>query len=347
IGLTFGGICAEDAPVDTGLPPSDPNAYAFVRSIPEPEPEPIPAPAPVFPPVIIKEVVRVEPAPPPEIIYVEKPAPDPVELAVIAALGNRKVQLAPLPSSNILQAAYHPNGISAPPGKDIGGVKAPTAKPEPEYDAEGRISGLPVDNSRILTADRYISGILETGINSQLDSEDGGTAIIQVSRDVFGYHNRNILIPRGSRLICDYDSPKKAGSTRLSLQCNRILLGETRVEIFQLAATIGDPQGHAGITGEVDNRWFEKYGSAIILSAISATFQGAASLANNPAGGDTSNNATAAQEAAANLSERFGEISASVLEQTVNLAPIVTISQGTRVQIRPQFDWYIQDPSKP
>ena len=201
-----------------------------------------------------------------------------------------------------------------------------------------------MDNSRILTADRYISGILETGINSQLDSEEGGTAIIQVSRDVFGYHGRTILVPKGSRLICDYGSPQKQGISRLALECGRILMGEHRLEVYDLASAVGNAQGHAGITGDVDNRWWEKYGTAVLLGAISSAVQGAASLSTNSAG-ESNNSVTAAQESAAQLSERFGEISASVLEQTVNLAPVVRIAQGTRVQIRPRFDWYLPLPA--
>ncbi len=147
-------------------------------------------------------------------------------------------------------------------------------------------------------------------------------------------------------MICDYGSPKKQGSTRIALECGRILMGETRAEIYQLEARVGNQQGHAGITGTVDNRWWEKYGSAILLSSISAAVQGAASIASNTGGGEGgNNNASAAQESAAQLSERFGEISASILEQTVNLAPVIRIMQGTRVQIRPKFDWYIPEPN--
>ena len=348
LGLTFGGICEDQKQIENPLPNEDKDVWAYQPPMPEPEPIPepvvVPAAMPRFPPVIIKERVEVTPPPAPQIVYVEPPKPDPVEIALQSAFASRRANYVPLNEGAIMNESVQLASLGAPSGITPPDKK-PVAAPPPEYDHEGRIAGKPVDNSRIFTADRYITGILETGINSQLDSEDGGTAIIQTTRDTFGYHNRNILIPKGSRMVCDYDSPKKAGSTRLSLQCNRILMGETRVEIYQLASTVGDAQGHAGITGHVDNRWWEKYGSAIILGAISATVQGLASVATNSGGGDS--DASAAEEAAANLSERFGEISASVLEQTVNLAPVVTISQGTRIQIRPQFDWYIPEPEEP
>ena len=166
--------------------------------------------------------------------------------------------------------------------------KPPSEKePLPDFDTYGfpkETSTGPVDNTRILAADRYITGILETGINSQIDSVAGGSVIIQTSRDVFGYHadkdgNRKILIPKGSRLICDYESPTEAGVSRIAVQCKRILTAEVRAEIRQLSAPVGNVQGHAGVTGEVDNRFFEKYGTAILLATTSGAIQAATAYA--------------------------------------------------------------------
>src|SRR3546814_3572501 len=72
------------------------------------------------------------------------------------------------------------------------------------------------------------------GVNSQINSQQGGSVIVQVSRDAFGYHNRNVLVPKGSRLICDYSSPRKQGETRLAFNCTRILMAGYRAEILQL-----------------------------------------------------------------------------------------------------------------
>ena len=208
------------------------------------------------------------------------------------------------------------------------------------YEADSQTSGLPVDNSRIVAADRYIHGILEKGFNSQLDSAEGGEVIIQTSRTVFGYHGRNELIPPGSRIKCRYTSPGKQGVSRVGFDCYRLLRGNDRAELLQLSAAAGDVQGHAGVTGEVDNRFFEKYGTAIILASVSAatrlaTAAAAANSENSPLG-------NIADKGSEELAQKFGEISASVTEQTVNLAQIITASQGTRVVIMPSQDWYIR-----
>ena len=208
------------------------------------------------------------------------------------------------------------------------------------YDAEGVISGLPVDNTRILAADRYISGILETGLNSQIDSGSGGEAIIQTSRDVYGYHGRNILIPKGSRLICDYQPPSRQGDSRVAFTCKRILMGEHRAEILQLSARVGDQQGHGGVAGVVDNRFWERYGTAFLLTGLSTSVRFATALASSNS--ENSPLGNIADKGSEELSQKLGEITASVLEQTVNLTPIITIAQGKRVQIRPAKDWYIR-----
>lgn len=116
------------------------------------------------------------------------------------------------------------------------------------YEEAFRLSSLAVDNSRIVTTDRYISGVLETGVNSQLASggeASAGDLVIQVGRDVFGYHGRNILIPKGSRLVCGFRAPKQ-GESRLGVSCGRVLLGGSRAEIYEAGGGGFDVQGRRG-----------------------------------------------------------------------------------------------------
>lgn len=75
--------------------------------------------------------------------------------------------------------------------------------------------------------------------------------------------------------------------------------------------------------------------SGTTTTTSSATSSGTTSSSN----GNSGLLATGSQE----LSQRLGEITASALEQTVNLTPILKVAQGTRVQIRPDTDWYIKE----
>ncbi|WP_152499466.1 TrbI/VirB10 family protein [Labrenzia sp. THAF82] len=208
------------------------------------------------------------------------------------------------------------------------------------YSAPRRYSTSAVDNSRILAADRYITGILESGINSQL--ADNGTVVVQVSRDVYGYHGRTKLVPKGSRMICAYESVDKIGQTRVGFSCSRILLGESRAEIFQLNSKVGDAQGYAGLSGEVNNRFWEKYGSAILTVALGTAVEGAVVGSSQI----DSTNSNIVANGLTGASENIGTLTAAFLEDTVDLKPVIRIAQGTRVQVRPEFDWYLANPPK-
>jgi type IV secretion system protein VirB10 len=112
--------------------------------------------------------------------------------------------------------------------------------------------------------------------------------------------------------------------------------------IRELEAHVGNVQGQPGIAGNVDRRFWERYGTAFLLTGISTSVRFGSALTSSENDGDGNGSSSSSSEAAAEeLSQRFGEISASVLEQTLSLTPIITIPQGTRVQIRPAVDWYI------
>ena len=350
LGLTFGGSCVEHAPtLQPELPADDDAAWALPAPPPEPE-------RPAMPPIVIRKEVHV-PAPAPFVVPSEPepaaPPPDPLADALTAAWMHPATPAPRWDGPVLGPAAWSAsleNGVGAQesgareddphiPAMPAGALDLASLAQE-DYTGPRRDSTRPVDNARIVTADRYITGILETGINSQVGSDTPGSVIIQTARDVFGYHGRNVLIPKGSRLICSFEPPADIGSSRLPLACERILMAGHRAEIRELDAAAGNVQGQAGISGEVDRRFAERYGTAFMLTGISTAVRFGSALANT-SGNDEDSSSDPAEAAAEELSTRFGEISASVLEQTLSLTPIITIPQGTRVQIRPALDWYI------
>ncbi|MHA7777197.1 TrbI/VirB10 family protein [Roseibium sp. M-1] len=356
LGLTFGGACQPEPAQPRGLPASDPAVFTYEK--PEPS-RPVQEPTVItMPPVIIeKEVIRQVEAPPPppkEVVrteyvtkYLEPPKavprqPTEYELMLQTALRERAVMQSRLSGADItgdfsdagnrppVQTANLP-GFPPPEGID---------PQNDRYSAPPRYSTGAVDNTRILTADRYITGILESGINSQL--ADNGSVVVQVSRDVYGYHGRTKLVPKGSRMICEYASVDKVGQTRVGFSCSRILLGESRAEIYQLKAHIGDAQGYAGLSGEVNSRFWEKYGSAILTTGIGTAVEAAVSGSQQI----DSSNSNIVADGLSGASENIGTITAALLEDTVDLKPVIRIAQGTRVQVRPKFDWYLADPTQ-
>ena len=136
---------------------------------------------------------------------------------------------------------------------------------DPDYGPPKPGFGLPVDRSRVITADRYIAGVLETGINSQL----GGRAVAVVSRHVFGADDRLVLIPAGTRVIGHYQPLGAQGDTRLAITWTRLIRPDgAAIALEGLPAA--DQMGRAGMIGRIDSRIFERYGAPLLLSAISA-----------------------------------------------------------------------------
>jgi len=333
--LTFGALCR---PAPAALPPSLPENDAAVWETPAP---PMPAPpaaprVPAFPPVIIREAAPAAPRPAPA---PQPPPPNPYRLALEAAFA------APAPQNPDVAALgslgtepFRPPALT-PPALRSGPGGWPLRD---AYAGDGRISGFPVDNGRILAADRYIAGIMETGFDSRVDCEAGGAAIVQTARDVFGYHGRNVLIPKGSRLLCGCGTPERTGETRAVFACRRILIAGHRAEILQLSAPVGDQQGRGGVAGTVDERFWERYGTAFLLAGVSGAVRLASAAADSDS--DSDRLSEIADRGSEELSQKLGDITAAVLERTVDLRPIVRIAQGKRVQIRPRRDWDIRKP---
>ncbi|CCQ75754.1 TrbI/VirB10 family protein [Magnetospira sp. QH-2] len=274
-------------------------------------------------------IARPAPPPPPKPKAWPKPIRDEGREAAARILAERRagawdVGQPPLPSATALPPVIPAQSKSSTDYMDKG------------YSMTSVDSSLPVDQGRVVSTVRYIHGIVETGINSQVAGEQGGKLIIQVSKDVYSPEHDNLLIPKGSRLDCQYDSLEKQGDSRLPVVCKRVLRAEDYAELFEIAAPAGDTMGRAGVPGEVDNRIWERYGTAFIVSALSV----AATVATE----HFSQLSPGLAAGGSKLSDDFGEITAKILEQSVNLAPIITIAQGTRVVIMPRNDWVLRNP---
>lgn len=328
--------CTPPEPKKIELPVTDAKVFEYKK------PEPKPEAKPYFPPIIIKkEVIKeVIPSGTRTLTQVEEKELKKIRKQKKEIQTKRETEL-----KRIYEQRQKSASLSTIKGKlsdidKLAPIPGDTlAKLENlKYKAPHKKTDNPISNKRIITTDRVISGILETGINSQLTS-NASTVIVQTDLDVFGYHGRNILIPKGSRLMCKYSGMDKQGLSRISLSCERILLGENRAEIYKIKTNGTDKKGNLGISGLVDNRFFEKYGTAFILAGISATVRAAAQRDEDTS--PDSKSGAMIQTGTEELAQKFGEISAQVLEKKVNLNPILIIQQGTRIKIRPSNDWYI------
>lgn len=187
----------------------------------------------------------------------------------------------------------------------------------------------PVDRDWVLTEDRYISGILETEINSSL----GGRVVLVVDRPVFTAKGWTVILPQYTKVVCEYQPLTKVSDTRLSLRCVRAIRPDGG-SVLLTEANGTDAMGRSGLVGDIDYRTTEKYGSAFMMSVISSLASAGSRVSGSPL----------IQEGSISLSQNLGEVTARMIEQNIDLAPVITIEAGTRVHIRPQTDIWLRRP---
>ena len=187
----------------------------------------------------------------------------------------------------------------------------------------------PVDRRWVLTADRYISGILETEINSEVP----GRVTLVTHRPIFAAEGWVVIFPQYTKIICEYQSLKKVSDKRLTLKCLRAIRPDGSSLLFTQAYGT-DAMGRNGLVGDIDYRTAERYGSAFVLAGIASLAGAGTNISSNPI----------VSQGAQNLSQNMGEVTAKVLDQNIDLAPLLTIEKGTLIHIRPQTDIWLRSP---
>lgn len=107
-----------------------------------------------------------------------------------------------------------------------------------------------------------IPAVLETALDS---TRPGGVRAL-VQRDVRGFDGSRVLIPRGSRLYGEYDASLQAGQSRALVRWTRLLRPDGVT--IALDSPASDPLGRAGIKGDVDSKFFQRFGGAILQSVL-------------------------------------------------------------------------------
>jgi type IV secretion system protein VirB10 len=158
-----------------------------------------------------------------------------------------------------------------------------------------------------------IAAVLETAINSDLP---GFTRAV-VSRDVRGFSGKLVLIPRGSRLIGQYRSGVALGQSRAFVIWTRLIRPDGVT--IDLGSPGADAVGRGGLEGRVDRHYLRRFGSAIVLSLISAAASQADDntqvIINSSRGGGISDAAAVA------------------LEKEIDQPPTIKVNQGAPIRV--------------
>lgn len=176
------------------------------------------------------------------------------------------------------------------------------------------------DLGQIVVQGTIISAVLETAINTELP----GNIRAQVSEPVFSYDGSEVLMPAGTRLIGTFNSDIGTAQTRVLIAWNRAITPSGLS--INIGSTGTDRLGRSGTAGNVDNRFIQRFGTAVLISAISAipSFLSTES---------ESSGTQAANDVANDASGDLADQTESVLEDNLSLPPIIRVPQGEEIRV--------------
>jgi type IV secretory pathway VirB10-like protein len=181
-----------------------------------------------------------------------------------------------------------------------------------------------------------IPAVMVSGINSDLP----GPILAQVSENVFdSATGRSLLIPQGSRLFGTYRNASAAGQQRLQTAWQRLIFPDTAsMDLPQMPGT--DQAGYAGFSDEVNNHYLATFGTAAVMSLISAG-QMVGQMVGFGGGGtygatgyyQPNQWAVAGETAGSAASGQLGGIAQQMIGQGINRPPTIEIRPGYQFEV--------------
>lgn len=175
-----------------------------------------------------------------------------------------------------------------------------------------------------LRAGFVVPATLISGINSELP----GQIMAQVSQDVFDTATGKWkLIPQGSHLVGSYSNQISSGQSRVLIAWQRIIFPDGKA--MDIGAMPGaDSAGYAGFTDQVNNHLLRLYGSAVLMSAVTAGFSMSQPQATAIG---TAQNANSALSQA--LGQQLGQTTSQMISKNMNISPTLEIRPGYRFNV--------------
>lgn len=310
-----GAVKAPQTIVQSSSIPDDFFLAAPPPEPPKPPPAPEPKPAPAKPPMVEVPPTRI-------------PA---------------QQLFSPPPAASAPQAPPPPDPIVEFNDKRRGALSAMVARAgriqevsdwinsQTSWDDEERTeASFPVDMSRVITVNKNITAILKNAVNSEIE----GKIVAVVEENIYCSHSRNICIPAGSEAVGRYKTLKKPGDERIQAFWVRIITPDG-INIKLEDGELADAMGRTGITGDVDNRFMDRYGMALLVSTLSAATTYAMPVQNQ-----------GQQVVIQTYGSNLANLSSQILDKNINLKPKLDIPAGQRIQISPTKDIWFPKPER-
>lgn len=178
----------------------------------------------------------------------------------------------------------------------------------------------------------FPGAVIPASLVTELNSESPGPVIAQVTQSIYdSATGRNLVIPQGARLIGDYKSSSRYGQSRVAIVWQRLIMPDGAERALDELAV--SPNGAAGVSGEVDNRWGDVFGAAALGTLINVgvattedpqiTFSGIGAISRDPVDQAIQDGV---QRSASTVTNR-------VVDRGLAVPPTIRVQAGARISV--------------
>jgi len=166
--------------------------------------------------------------------------------------------------------------------------------------------------------------LIDCVLNTALTSGVPGMASCTTTKPVYSDNGKTLLIDRGSSISGEFNGQMKTGQSRMYVLWTR-LKTPTGV-VVNLDSPGADALGRPGLDGDINRHWWERIGSAFMLSLVQDAIGYAATRGAN-------NNNGASQMYFQNMQQSGENMAATILKETISIPPTLSKNQGDRVTV--------------
>jgi type IV secretion system protein VirB10 len=157
-------------------------------------------------------------------------------------------------------------------------------------------------------------------LETAMQSDQPGFVSCVIPRDVLSDNGQVVLMEKGTQVVGEYRGGLNQGQTRL-----HVLWGRAKTPagvVVTLASSATDGLGRSGVGGAIDTHWWERFGSALLLSVVADGSTAGAAYLKSQAGIQAQQTGQSGNHAAA-----------IAVEQSAVIKPTLTKNQGEMVSI--------------
>jgi type IV secretion system protein VirB10 len=225
-----------------------------------------------------------------------------------------QTQSAPTPATGFIAG-------TAGPGAGSG---APRAREHGEADLEALLHAdvTPAVPAALLPTQRLLlpqGSFMDCTLETAIDSTLPGMTTCITAADTFGADGKVVLLERGTKLVGETRGQVRQGQARVF-----VLWTQARTPtgvVVPLASPGTDELGRAGLPGEVDRHFWQRFGAAMMITLIDGAVQGGVQ-ASARTGGTVIYAPSASQD-----------VLTEVLKDTAAIPPTVVKHNGDRIQV--------------